>query len=287
MGNGGNASDSARQAVEILRSGAIGQVKQVHAWSDRPGHWWTQAMDRPTDTPDVPATLDWDLWLGVAPKRPYHPQYVPMQWRGWYDFGTGAMGDMACHICNVAFWALELRDPAVIEAKTSPLFKESFPAWSVIRWEFPQSGRDKPLDFFWYDGGKLPDSALTQGKGLTDNGSIFVGDKGTLYCPSPNGSDPVLLPEKDFEGYKPPEPTIRRVDGKHHEEWIEAAKKGEPSQGMSSFPDRAAVMTESLLLGNLAVKTGKRIEWNAKEMRVTNDVPEAQAMVHPEYRTGR
>ncbi len=286
MGNGGNGQDGARTTVEMLRAGVIGEVREVHAWSDRPGRWWKQALDRPEEKPPVPASLDWDLWLGVAPARPYHPVYHPVQWRGWYDFGTGPMGDMACHICNVAFWALELRDPTVIEAQTAERFEESFPAWSIIRWEYPRPGRPEPLEFFWYDGGKTADPELVDGHPIVDNGMIFVGDKGRLYCPSPNGSNAKLLPEKDFEGYTPPEPTIRRVGGKYHQEWIDAVKAGKPAEGMSAFPDRAAVMTECLLLGNLAVKTGKRIEWDARQMKVTNNVPEAQAMIDPPYRTG-
>ncbi|GMV96379.1 MAG: Gfo/Idh/MocA family oxidoreductase [Phycisphaerae bacterium] len=282
MGNGGNARPVLRRAVEMIRAKAIGEVREVHAWTDRPAKIWRNAIDRPTDTPPVPKTLHWDLWLGVAPQRPYHPCYLPGVWRGWYDFGTGAMGDMACHICNVAFWALDLRDPTSVEAQTSPRFKETFPAWSLIRWQFPANKDRGPVTLHWYDGGKKPRPELADRKDLPDNGLIFIGEKGRLHMMREQQA--VLLPEKDFAGYKPPPQTIPDSPG-HHQEWIRNCKTGELGLDYMSHFVRAGTMTEALLLGNIAVRTGERIEWDAAQRRITN-VPEANELLDMPYRAG-
>jgi predicted dehydrogenase len=283
MGNGGNARDGARRSVELIRAGVLGPVREVHAWSDRPAKWWPQGIDRPKEGPAVPDTLAWDLWLGVAPKRPYNPAYLPFKWRGWYDFGTGALGDMGCHICNVAFWGLELADPVAVECEASDHHEETFPEWSKVVWEFP-AVKDRPaVKFHWYDGGQKPSSDLVAGHGIPDNGSIIVGEKGTLFLPSPDGTNGILLPEDRFADFIGPSETIPRSPG-HHEEWIEACKLGHSTEAMSHF-GRAAIMTEAVLIGNLAVRTGKRIEWNAREMKVRN-VPEANAYINPPYRKG-
>ena len=284
MGNGGNALSRSRRAVEMLRAGILGSVREVHAWSDRPAKIWTQGIDRPADTPPVPPTLKWDLWLGVAPERPYHPAYLPGKWRGWFDFGTGAMGDMACHICNVAYWGLGLKDPAAVEAEVSGLHKETFPNWSKIVWEFPARGDQPALKFRWYDGGKKPAKELGPGGDLPDNGLIIVGDKGRMFIAKADEEDSVLLPKEAFENVKRPEKTIPDSPG-HHEEWIRNCKTGDQGLDYMSHFGRAAIMTEGLLLGNLAVRTGKRIEWDAKAMKVTN-LPEANAFLDTVYRKG-
>ena len=284
MGNGGNATPGARRTVEMLRAGVVGAIREIHAWSDRPGTIWKQGIDRPKDTPPVPPTLQWDLWLGVAPKRPYHPAYIPGKWRGWYDFGTGPIGDMGAHICNVAFWALDLRDPQTIECETSERHAESFPAWSRIRWEFPARGDRPAVRFHWYDGGQRPPAELVEGRSLPGNGMILVGEKGSMYLPSADGSEHVLLPEKKFEGMAPPPKTLPDSPG-HHQEWIRNCKAGDLGLDYMSHFGRAAIMTECLLLGVLAVRMGKRIEWDARAMKVTN-VPEANAFVDPPYRQG-
>jgi len=281
MGNQGMANSQARRAVEILRAGVIGPVREVHCWTDRPVGWWPQGIDRPKDTPPVPETLDWNLWLGVAPYRPYHPAYLPFKWRGWWDFGTGALGDMGCHVCNVAFWALELRDPIAVEAEVSGLHKETAPVWSKVVWEFGARPDRPPVKLHWYDGGKKPPAGLVEGRKLPGNGSIFVGDKGTLYAPHPHAGQFMLLPEKKFADFKAPPRTLPDSPG-HHAEWIQACKEG--TQAMSQFA-YAGAMTEALLLGNVAVRTGKRIEWDPKAMRVTN-LPEANAYINPPYRKG-
>jgi predicted dehydrogenase len=267
--------------MELLRCNAIGHVREIHAWTDRPGGYWKQGLQRPKGAPDVPETLKWDLWLGVAPKRSYHPAYVPSKWRGWYDFGTGAVGDMACHILAVAFWGLGLKDPIAVRAESSPRFEETFPAQNHVTWEFGASGSRAPVKLHWYDGGLLPTKDLFDGHAISENGSLFIGDKGKLYVPSPNGSKTILLPEKDFRGFTPPPKTLPESPG-HHEEWIEACKTGKPTMSHFAF---AGTMTESLLLGNIAVRTGQRIEWDARNMRITN-VPEANQYVNPLRREG-
>lgn len=285
MGNAGNAQSVARTAVEMIRAGAIGPVREVHAWTDRPGRYWPQGLTRPSDTPPVPKTLRWDLWLGVAPVRPYHPAYVPFRWRGWWDFGTGALGDMACHACNVAFWALDLQDPASVECEVSGVHEETGPVWSRVRWEFPARGNRGPVTLYWYDGGRMPSRDLVEGRELPSNGLLLVGEKGVLLNTRQEGGALLLLPESRFAGYRPPAPTIPRSPEGHHAEWVAACQQGWPVPEHMSHFGRAAVMTEALLIGNLAVRSGKRIEWNARAMKVAN-VPEANAWVDPPYRTG-
>ncbi len=284
MGNGGNAQDGARRNVELLRAGILGPVREVHAWSDRPVGWWPQGLDRPKETPPVPDTLKWDLWLGVAPQRPYHPAYVPSAWRGWWDFGTGALGDMGCHICNVAFWGLDLRDPTAIECEVPDVHAETAPMWSKVVWQFPARGDRPAVKLHWYDGGKKPPAELVEGREIPGNGSIIVGEKGTMFLPSSNGSERVLLPAEAFAELKEPPVTLPRASG-HHEEWIEACKEGKTRKDVMSHFGRAALMTETLLLGNLSVRAGRRIEWDPNAMKVTN-LPEANAYVDPPYREG-
>jgi predicted dehydrogenase len=280
MGNGGNALPVVRRAVELLRAKAIGETREVHVWTDRPGAYWTNALDRPAETPPVPPTLQWDLWLGVAPVRPYHPCYLPAVWRGWYDFGTGALGDIACHACNPVFWGLDLRDPATIEAKTSERHKESFPAWSRIKWQFPAREGRGPVTLFWYDGGKRPSADLLDGQPVQDNGIVIVGEKGRMQISEHR--PPILLPEKDFEGYQRPPKTLPDSPG-HHEEWIRNCKNGDLGLDYMSHFGRAAVMTEAVLLGNIPVRTGKRIEWDAAKMKITNE-PELNELLEMPYR---
>lgn len=284
MGNGGNALSGARRNVELLRSGVLGAVREVHAWSDRPGAFWKQALDRPDETPPVPPTLKWDLWLGVAPQRPYHPAYLPGKWRGWFDFGTGALGDMACHICNVAFWALDLRDPAAVEVETSEPYEETFPAWSRVKWEFPATSKRPGIRMFWYDGGKKPSPELVNSREIPDNGSIVVAEKGTLYMPSSDGAARFVLPEDRFGDLRQPPQTLPDSPG-HHEEWIRNCKTGDLGLDYMSHFGRASVMTEALLLGALAIRVGKRIEWDAKARRITN-LPEANQFIDSAYRKG-
>ncbi len=284
MGNNGHAGDGLRLWKEIYDSGKLGEVKEVHVWSDRPGTFWnTQGVERPKDTPAVPDSLDWDLWIGPAPVRPYHTAYHQRAWRGWWDFGCGALGDMAVHNADPAFYALELGQPDWVDATTSPSNNDSFPAWSIVTWHFPARGSRPEVTMKWYDGGKLPENiAFLEGRKVSDNGCIFVGDK----CGAMGGSHaspPRLIPETMMQGYKRPEPTIPRSAG-HRIEWVKAALAGKPEDAKSGFA-YSAPFTEALLVGMLAVRFQKRIEWDAEQQQAKN-CPEAAPIIRKAYREG-
>jgi predicted dehydrogenase len=285
MGNQGHAAQGVRRLCEWIWDGAIGPVREVHCWSNRP--IWPQGVDRPAETPPVPATLNWDLWLGPAPERPYNPAYVPFKWRGWWDFGTGALGDMACHIMDPANWALKLSETKGIirvEAESSGINAETMPAWSIIRYEFPARGNMPPVKVIWYDGGKLPPQPkeLEPDRRLGDgeNGSLFVGDKG-LMTTGEEGGSPRLIPEEKMRAYKRPEKTIPNSKGVYRE-WIDACKGGKPAGSSFSY---SGPFTEIVLLGNLALRAGKPIEWDPARMKVTN-MPEINEFVTKKYRAG-
>jgi predicted dehydrogenase len=301
MGNQGHSNEGARRVVEVVRSGALGRVREVHAWTDRP--IWPQGIDRPSATPPIPHHVHWDLWLGPMAERPYSPAYHPFAWRGWWDFGTGALGDMACHVADTAFWALDLRHPTSIESKCEGIKPETGPKWSIITYEFPARGDLPPVKFTWYDGRKYPPIELAEkygikmrklreGKkrgdkdayetvtGYEDNGSLLIGEKGAALLDT-YGANYKLLPEKDFEGFTPPEKTLKRSPG-HMRDWIEAAKTG--TQPCSNF-DYASALTGMVLLGNLSLRAGKRIEWDGPNMRATN-ASECEEMIKPPYRKG-
>jgi predicted dehydrogenase len=281
MGNGAHASERVRRVVELVQSGGIGPVREAHCWSDRP--IWPQGIDRPAGTPPVPGHLDWDLWLGPAPERPYHPAYLPFNWRGWWDFGTGALGDMGCHIIDVPFWALKLRYPTAVEAEVSDRHAESAPAWSIVRYEFPARDKLPHVRLTWYDGKKLPASELVHGERLPDNGSLLVGEKATILVP--HGREEVALygtaGRINLNDLKPPELFLPRSSG-HHQEWIDACKGG--PEALSNF-NYAAELTETVLLGNIACRVDRRIEWNAEDMSARN-CPEIAPLVRREYRQG-
>jgi predicted dehydrogenase len=279
MGNQGHSNDSARRIVEIVQAGAIGPVREVHAWTDRP--IWPQGLARPKDTPPVPKYLHWDLWLGPAAERPYNPAYLPFNWRGWRDFGTGALGDMACHVLDVPYWALKLQNPATVEVEGPPLFPESGPKWEIIHYEFAARGEMPPVKLTWYDGGKKPPSDLFGGQAVVDNGSLLIGDKGKLYLAGAYGERYKLLPEKDFAEYKPPEPTIPNSPG-HHAEWIQACKTGSATGSNFGY---AGPLTEMVLLGEVAYRVGKKIEWDSAAMKAANS-SEAEPLIRLAYRDG-
>ena len=294
MGTQGHAFEGTRQAVEALRARVIGDVTELHVWTDRPAGWWAQGVQRPAETPPVPATLDWDVWLGPAPERPYHPAYVPFKWRGFWDFGTGAIGDMGIHNLDTAYWGLELGTPTRVTvrdcapAMNAPETKETAPLWSIIDLEFPARGTRPALKMTWYDGGRLPPSDLFQGQKLItrDGGSLVVGSKGTLFTRTWHGGQTdadrfVLLPAERFSDVTLPEPTLPRTSS-HHQEWLDACR----GQGKTQSPfEYAATLTEALLLGNVALRTGQPVEWDAAGMRVVNN-PAAEILVRPEFRKG-
>jgi len=282
MGNQGHSYDSTRRVVEIVQSGALGEIREVHVWTDRAGSYWPQGMDRPKETPPVPANIDWDLWLGPAPQRPYHPAYLHFKWRGWWDFGTGAIGDMACHNADAAFWALKLEAPASVEAESSGVHAESPPVWSIIRYQFPARGKLPPVLLTWYDGGKMPKPDLAPGMQLAKNGTVIVGSEGRLVFRDWNPDKFVMLPEKKFADFKGPEVTLPRAPKGPYQEWITACKGG--PMCLSNF-DYSGPLTEAMLLGNVALRVGKRIEWDAEGMKAKG-CPEADPFIHREYRKG-
>lgn len=285
VGNAGHAGEGIRLTREWIQAGVIGAVREVHCWSDRPGTFWKQDLDRPTDTPATPAGLDWNLWLGAAPERPYHPVYCPRSWRGWYDFGTGAMGDMAVHNMDPAFFALDLEAPVAASAQTSqPLHKESYPAWTIITYEFAARAGRPALKIHWYDGGKMPPrpEGMEAGRELHDNGIYFAGEKGTILCGGWSGS-PRLVPETRMKDFQMPPKTTPRSIG-HHAEWVQACKERKPEGAKAGFA-YSGPYTEALLVGNLAVRLQKRIEWDSAAMQAKN-APEAEPLIRKKYRAG-
>lgn len=284
MGNNGHAGEGLRLTREWIQAGAIGTVREVHGWSDRPGKWWKQPAERPAAAMPVPADLDWNLWLGAAPERPYHRAYHPFAWRGWFDFGTGALGDMAVHNLDPAFYALDLGAPVAAEAQSSGLGKETYAAWQIITFEFAARGAQPAVKMFWYDGGKLPQKPADLGDelDLPDNGILFIGDKRTMLCGGWSGA-PRLFPASRRDSFQKPPKTIPRSIG-HRAEWIQACKDRKPDDARAGFA-YSGPFTEALLVGNLAARLQKRIEWDSASLRATN-VPEAEALVRKKYRAG-
>ena len=286
MGNQGHASEGIRLTREWIQAGAIGKVSEVHVWSDRPGKFWdTQGKAYPTDTPPVPKNLDWDLWLGPAKERAYHPDFCPRKWRGWWDFGCGALGDMAVHNADPAFYALDLDAPDWVEAENGPNNNQSYPVWSIITYHFPAKGDRPAVKMVWYDGGKLPPrpEGLEETRNLGDNGIYFVGDKGCILAGGWSGT-PRIVPETKMQQFVIPAKTILRCLSGHRKEFLEACKTGNPQDAKSGFW-YSAPFTESLLVGLLAVRFGKRVEWDTKALKSPN-TPEADAIIHKAYRAG-
>ncbi|MBI4880971.1 MAG: Gfo/Idh/MocA family oxidoreductase [Planctomycetes bacterium] len=285
MGNQGTADPVFRKGVAAIRAGVIGAVRDVHIWTNRPV--WPQGMARPDDTPEVPETLKWDLWLGTAPWRPYHPSYLPFNWRGWWDFGTGALGDMGCHTANLAFMGLGLGSPISAHAENSAFSRDSFPTWSVITLHFPARGTKPPVRWTWYDGSDQKPAwvlerlrSLIHGQELSDSGMVMIGDKGTLYSPHDYGAHWLLLPEEDFAGYEPPAEALLAESPGHHQEWIDACKGGKPALSNFSY---AGPLTEALLIGNIAMYCGEMILWDGEACRVRGNQL-ANSLVRREYR---
>lgn len=292
MGNQGHASEGSRLTNEWIEGGVIGEVREVHVWSDRAGRLWKQGIGRPTDTPPVPQTLDWNLWLGPIRERPYHPAYVPTLWRGWWDFGTGALGDMGCHIIDHPVWALRLGMPSVVEARSTldgtlldgnKLNPETYPIASIITYEFPARRTLPPVRMTWYEGGLMPPTPaqMPAGRKLHDNGVLYVGSKGVMHHSS-HGGMPEVFPAALQEAVRAVPKTMARSPG-HYEEWLLACKGG--PRPVSNF-DYSGPLTEIVLLGVLALRApGTRIEWDSAAMKVKN-APELDQFVHTEYRKG-
>ena len=278
MGNQANSNDWVRKLCEVIWEGIIGEITEVHAWTNRPV--WPQGLERPVEKMKVPKSLDWDLWLGPAPWRPYHSAYAPWNWRAWWDFGTGALGDMGCHILDSVFMALKLKYPVSVQASSSEVNTESAPVASRVRYEFPaRENLPKlampPVTVYWYDGGLMPDRPVELADGRPMEDVLFVGTKGKISFSRSRGF--TLLPEKTFADYQTPAPVIRRVkdgtDG-HGNDWVRACKESPESRihDSSNF-DYAGPLSESVVMGNLAIRLQdlkKILQWDGEEMRMTN-----------------
>jgi predicted dehydrogenase len=275
MGNQGVANNAARKAAAIVKAGGLGTLKEVHVWTNRPV--WPQGGERPAPS-EAPANLDWESFIGPAPMRPFAKGYHPFSWRGWWDFGTGALGDMACHIMNMPFWACDLKNPLAVTAETSGHNKDSFPSRSKITYEFAATDARPAINLYWYDGGNLPPQELfTDGVRRGQGGSLIVGDKGKLYADGDYGENYRL-----FAGATEPKVEFKESPG-HVEEWIKAIRGGE--RASSDFAEHASALTETVLLGNLSVWCGKRVEWDSENMKA-KDMPELDAIIKPTYREG-
>ncbi|MBE7501903.1 MAG: Gfo/Idh/MocA family oxidoreductase [Verrucomicrobiales bacterium] len=309
MGNQGAGSEETRRLSEVVWSGAIGPIREAHIWTDRPSQglfneYWPQGVPRPKDTPPVPDTLDWDLWLGPAPERPFHPAYLPFRWRGWWDFGTGALGDIGCHAFDPVFRALKLGAPLSVQASSTRVNEETYPLGSMVTYYFPARDRSiqannphvlglsgpgagevemPPLKLVWYDGGLRPPrpEQLPDGEMMGDNGRMLVGERGFIL-----GSNIYPASVRKEAGEIPR--TLPRLNG-HYRDWVEACKSGKPAG--SNF-DWAGPLAETVLLGNVALRvqvrellTRRKLEWDPVAFRFTN-LPEANEFLRREYRQG-
>lgn len=289
MGNQGHQGEGVRLVKEWIDAGVIGPVREVHVWTNRP--IWPQGWtERPAPQP-IPAGLDWELFLGCAPERPYNIAYHPHDWHGWADFGAGALGDMGCHTLDAAFYALELGHPLSIQAEAPQPIGESFPPWSVITFEFPARGKMPPVKVTWSDGGKLPPRPkdLEAERALTKSGQYYLGEKGTIFDGQDFCNSPRIIPESKMKAWQPnlPPRSLRRPDplGNPYLAWTQAIRRGEPAWANSHF-DYSARLSEFVALGNLALRApGRKILWDGDAMAVTN-LPELNRFLQPTFRPG-
>jgi predicted dehydrogenase len=294
MGNQGSAENGLREAVEVVQAGLLGPVTEAHVWTNRP--IWPQApkVTKRPDPTTVPSNVHWDLWLGPAPERPYAKGYHPFAWRGFWDFGTGALGDMACHTANLPFRALQLGSPTSISAENGEINSETYPGWAKITFQFPARGDLPPVKFVWYEGHRgdkkvLPPRELFHHLTPADSGSLLVGAKASLYSPDDYGGEYALIPKRGVveEGFAKVEKRLPRNgngDRGQKEEWVRAIMENKPEIAYSNF-DFAGMLTETILLGNVAMRAGKKLEWDAENLKFPN-APEAEKFLHCEYRQG-
>ena len=290
MGNQGHSGNGVRDLAEMIWSGVIGAVREVHIWTDRPGGRWPHGGPKtPPAGEPVPPSLDWDLWIGTAPMREYCSLYAPFKWRGWWDFGCGGLGDMACHIMDPAFFALKLGEAktfTVEPVRQDEANEQTYPSNVVIKYRFPARADMGPVDVFWYENGQRPPrpEGIPEGQRLgdEDNGSLFVGEDGWITA-GEYGGDARLLPDARMVDYKRPDPTIPRVSGaSHYRNFLEACKGGAPA--VSNF-DYAGPFTEMVLFGNIALRMNAAVEYDVESMSVANN-PAAAAFLTKEYRKG-
>ena len=282
MGTQIHAGANYRRAVELVQSGAIGPVREVHVWlganfNGPPTPTDMTQPDAPTDRPPVPESLDWDLWLGPAPYRPYSPAYAPFQWRYWWNFANGQLGDFFCHYCDLAFWALKLRHPITVEA-IGPVHPDSAAKWTIAKQQYPARGDLPPVHLTWYNGGGYPAFIKEKNIPLWGNAVLFIGADGMLIA---DYGKHQLLPEAKFAGFTPPDPFIPDSIG-HHKEWVEACKTGGPTT--CNF-DYSGALTEAALLCNVALRTGRVLNWDAKNLKAVG-CPEADPLLRRPYREG-
>ncbi|HYV28312.1 MAG TPA: Gfo/Idh/MocA family oxidoreductase [Candidatus Eisenbacteria bacterium] len=273
-----HAGNNYRRAVELVASGVIGPTAEVHVWVNAT----YGGKELPTETPPVPPELHYDLWLGPVPERPYNPEYLPINWRHWWAFGGGALADFGCHFMDLPHWALGLRVPISAEVvEGPPVHAESTPPWLIVRYQYAARASQPAVTLTWYHGGKYPQPPILSpelGEKWKGGGVLFVGKKGMLLSDYNNH---VLLPEKDFEGFVPPKPSIPDSIG-HHAEWIDACKTG--ASTTCNF-DYSGALTEAALLGNVAYRVGQKIEWDSAHLRAKN-CPKADEFIQHHYREG-
>ncbi len=276
-----HAGGNYRRVVELVKSGAIGKVAEVHVWVNSS----YGGKERPTGTAPVPPHIHYDLWLGPVPERPYSPEYLPFHWRDWWAFGGGSLADFGCHFMDLPFWALDLKYPRAVEVVDGPpVHPESTPPWLIVRYEFPAredpppGARQPPVKLTWYHGGKHPALLTDEQYAKWKGGVLFMGEKGMLIA---DYNRRALWPEKDFEAFKPPEKSIPDSVG-HHKEWINAIKNGGPT---TCHFDYSGPLSEAALLGNVAFRAGKRLEWDPQKLRAKN-CPEADQFLQHHYRPG-
>jgi len=284
MGNFGQAGDGPRVVAEYIAAGAIGTVREVHAWTNRYPPISPRGIARPKDTPPVPPGLDWDLWVGPAPMRPYHPCYHAFAWRGWWDFGTGCLGDIGCHELSQTFKALKLGHPTAVEACSSnhqmppEVANETAPVSSITRWYFPAEGERGPVTVTWWDGGlkpPRPDELEADRQWCEGDGCMIVGDKGKILGHR-------LIPETKAKAFGKPPQKLERSPG-HWKEWLDACRGGKPAG--SNFPDHAAHLAEVVMLGNIAIRTKQKLLWDGENFKFTNSA-DANKLLFPPFREG-
>ncbi len=284
MGNQAHAGEPIRRAVEWIRAGVIGKVKEVHAWTNRP--IWPQGLKGRPKPEAIPAGLNWDLWLGPVQPQPYSSAYCPFKWRGWWDFGTGALGDMGCHIMDMPYWSLDLKYPTSVHAESTGNSSVSGPTAATVTYRFAPGKYSDELKFVWYDGDNMPAQSVIADCGLAKAAVakkfdlVMVGENGKMFFKR-SSTDWVITPEAVANEFKSPEPTIPRVESEDAE-WL-AACKGGPA-ALSNFAN-SGPFTEVVLLGNLAIRTGKKLKWDGPAMKATN-CPEADQYIHRRYRKG-
>ena len=282
MGNQGHCNEGTRLLKEWIEAGAIGEVREVHSWTDRP--IWPQGMPPAPEQPLDRATLDWNLWLGVAPSRGYSEKIVPFNWRGYWDYGCGALGDMGCHLMDAPFWALNLRGPVTVTAQSEGASEWVAPTWSIVTYEFPQRGSLAPVKYTWYDGGKKPPTPPELGPGgkLPKGGTLYRGDKGVLFSEGDYGESIRMIPAEKMASFKRPPRTLPRVPKSNsHLDFITGCLGG-PAP-CSNFVDHSADLSQMVLLGNVAIRAGKPIHFDP-ESGTCPGQPEANRYLSKNYR---